>query len=281
MTAESRYSRQELLFGTEGQARIAALKVAVIGLGGLGSHVVQQLAYLGVLNYALVDHDRITTTSLNRLVGGFEADVTARRYKVELAERMIRSIQPEAEVATVSERIDEEVFNGAVVDADIVFGCVDNHLARLQLTNLCADVGTMYVDLASDTGEEDGSPWYGGQVVFSFEGRGCLSCRDLLDQREMTRADMTAAQREQDDRLYGVKPDALSETGPSVVSVNGVVASLGVTEFMAWATRLRDPWPHLTYRGDQGRVALNIDPPREDCFYCRKYASNSGRPGAA
>ena len=47
--ADGRFSRNEALFGREGQEKIAATKVTIIGAGGLGSHIAQQLAYLGVL----------------------------------------------------------------------------------------------------------------------------------------------------------------------------------------------------------------------------------------
>lgn len=101
MTREQRYSRQELLFGQEGQRRLQALRVAVVGLGGLGSHVVQQLAYLGVLKYVLVDGDVVTPSSLNRLIGAVEGDVAERRPKVEVAKRVITTVQPSADVHPV------------------------------------------------------------------------------------------------------------------------------------------------------------------------------------
>ncbi len=99
----------------------------------------------------------------------------------------------------------------------------------------------------------------------------------------MAGASMTPRQREEDDRSYGVAGSALAGTGPSVVSVNGVVASLGVTEFMAWATGLREPWPEATYRGDLGTVQLSADRPTPDCYYCAQARAHAGGrpPGGA
>src|SRR5438270_4399266 len=92
---EGRYSRNIALFGSEGQQRIAATSTLIVGLGGLGSHVAQQLAYLGVVNFSLVDADIVSTSNLNRLVGAEPADVAAP--KVDIAGRMIEAIQPQAE----------------------------------------------------------------------------------------------------------------------------------------------------------------------------------------
>jgi molybdopterin/thiamine biosynthesis adenylyltransferase len=268
VTSEGRYSRQELLFGDKGQRRIQQQRAAIVGLGGLGSHVAQQLAYLGVLTYVLVDGDIVTISSLNRVIGAVEADVTLLRPKVEVAARMIGAVQAGAKIQSIPQYLEGEQARRAIPATDIVFGCLDDDTARLQLLDLCASSGRPYLDLSTDTGEGSGRPWYGGRVMFSFVGRGCLSCRQLVDQRVLARATMTPEQQTEDDRLYGVATSGLGGTGPSVISLNGTVASLGVTEFMAWATRLRDPWPHLTYRGDLGRVTLNQDEPMPDCYYC-------------
>jgi hypothetical protein len=69
--------------------------------------------------------------------------------------------------------------------------------------------------------------------------------------------------------IYGVDKGELERVGPSVVSINGVVASLAVTEFMVGVTGIREPHRLITYRGDMGRVLLSQDAPRPDCFYCK------------
>lgn len=86
MDSEGRYSRNEALFGTEGQARIAGTKVTIVGLGGLGAHVAQQLAHLGIRSFVLVDFDVVTDSSLSRLVGAVDTDAAARTKKVEVAD---------------------------------------------------------------------------------------------------------------------------------------------------------------------------------------------------
>src|SRR3546814_19500003 len=63
----------------------------------------------------------------------------------------------------------------------------------------------------------------------------------------------------------------LSSAGPSVVSLNGVVASLGVTEFMLAVTGIRSaPRGLLTYRGHMGIVSAHADPPLPDCYFCAR-----------
>lgn len=263
MTPDPRYARHMALFGAEGQERIAATSTAIVGLGGLGCHVAEQLAYLGVVDFVLVDADSVSISNLNRLVGAGPRDVGAG--KVEIAARTIQSIQPDAKIDTVAAHFAADVPASELARADVLFGCVDDDAARLELVRHASVHALPYIDLASDVapGGE-----FGGRVVFAKDGERCLSCLGELDQRALARAQMTPEQRAADDRIYGIERDALDVGGPSVVSVNGVVASLAVTEFMAWRTRLRPPVGYLNYRGDRGTVGSRADPERAYCHYC-------------
>lgn len=101
------------------------------------------------------------------------------------------------------------------------------------------------------------------------DGTRCLSCLpDVLNQEQISRDAMSDDLRAADDRIYGVDRALLAGTGPSVVSVNGVVASLAVTEFMVLRTGLRPAVGQLTYRGDIGGVTMSLDRPSPGCWYC-------------
>ena len=65
----------------------------------------QQLAYLGVIRYALIDDDAITESSLNRVIGAVPQDVPSKTPKVRAAERLIKSLQPEAAVTVLGARV--------------------------------------------------------------------------------------------------------------------------------------------------------------------------------
>lgn len=264
---DERYSRNEALFGAGGQRKIEATSVAIIGLGGLGSYVTQQLAYLGVRDYGLVDYDVVTESSLNRLVGAVHADIAAGVKKVAVAERTIRAIKPEATINALDARIEAPEVEPLVAAADIVFGCVDRGLPRLRLTELCARYAKPLFDLASDTGGDGDESWYGGRVLFC-DGSRCVVCLNLLDQQEMARDSMSDDQRAAHDRIYGIARNALDATGPMVVSVNGAVASIAITEFMVLTTGMREPKAHLNYYADRQIIRAVADRPADDCYYC-------------
>jgi molybdopterin/thiamine biosynthesis adenylyltransferase len=274
-----RHARNIGLIGAEGQHRIEETSVAIVGYGGLGSHIGQQLAYLGTREFAIVDGDIVTETSLNRLVGAVPDDAAAGVRKVDVALRVIQAINPAATVQPICGLITDAESLAAVTGADLVIGAVDNDTARLKLIELFSPRHIPYIDVATDAGEFDtGSVWYGGRVYVTRNGHGCLACADLLDQRELSRAAMTPEQQAADDRIYGVDRRLLGATGPMVVSINGVVASIAVTEFVALVTGLRAPKRHLVYRGELGVVLQNTDPPRNNCYYCSQWSGDGDTP---
>ncbi len=262
-----RFDRQTRFFGEAGQRLISGCKVVVIGIGGLGTHVVQQLALLGVSELTLVDAEEVEETNRNRYVGVKHNDAIPGLSKVDLGERIAKEIDPRISVAKVFDSLVSESAFKAVAKADYVFGCVDRDGARLILNELCAAYSRPYIDLATEIipGE---SPIYGGRVCVSYDGRGCIVCLDLLDVAEAQR-DLSGSQMKKVDlALYGVSRENLGRVGPSVVSLNGLVASLGVTEFMLGVTGIRQPIRLAKYYGNTGKVVVSVDPPAPDCYYC-------------
>ena len=261
-TEAERYSRQAAMFGKEGQDRLGSVPVAIIGVGGLGCHVVQQLAYAGVKNYFLIDPDRVDLSNLNRFVIGAECDIG--RLKVDVAADYIRRVQPGADVTVIPASVVSAPAFAAVSRAAVVFGCLDGDGPRLVTLELCCSLRKPYIDVATDVPAPGA---FGGRMIFTGIGKGCLFCREELDQKEIWRFFATPDQRAVDDKIYGIDRSSLGETGPSVVFLNGVVASLAVTEFATFITGLRLPVPHLNYRGEMG-IVTTTRVPATGCYYC-------------
>jgi molybdopterin-synthase adenylyltransferase len=265
-----RYDRQIALFGQDGQNRLRAARVGIVGLGGLGSPIAQQMAYLGVVSFVLVDGDHTSNHSLNRQVSAYPGD--AKTLKTDLAERMIRAIQPETRVINIPHDLPHTEAETALQDVTLILGGVDHDTPRLRLTDFASTHRIVYIDAATDIHADAGSLDYGGRIVTAGTSPGCLFCLNLLDQQQIRQAAMAPEQRAAEAAIYGVPRDDLKETGPSVVTLNGVVASLATTEAMVHLTGLRTPTKHLVYYGHQGGVVrTNLDPPALTCPYCARW----------
>jgi hypothetical protein len=267
MTNE-RFDRNIRFFGIEGQERIASTKVTVVGLGGLGSHLVQQLALLGTRDLAIIDSEELAETDRNRHICARATDPVPGSLKTDICERLILSVDSDIRIAKIPETLVSEPAFRAVIEADYVFGCLDSEGARLVLTELCSAYARPYFDLATDIPPGERLR-YGGRVCFAGGiGVGCLVCLDELDLDE-ARAELGGPEfRRMTKQIYGMDRELIGEKGPSVVSINGVVASLAVTEFAVLVSGIRAPNVLLKYYGHRGTVVVNNDPPHPDCYYC-------------
>jgi len=220
--------------------------------------------YLGN-SLLLIDPEKLDETNLNRYVGTRPTDVG--RPKVEIWAQNILEIDSDVKVRTIyGTFVRNDAFDW-IKTSDYVFGCLDKEGARLILNELCLAYERPLFDLASDI--IPGSlPVYGGRVCFINGSAGCLYCLNELDISEAS-LELQGSSRKNDlDAIYGVASELLGEAGPSVISLNGVVASLAITEFMVEVTGLRRAHKLIKYYGEKGIVSKNIDSGKPDCYYC-------------
>ncbi|MFL9670268.1 HesA/MoeB/ThiF family protein [Variovorax sp. AB1(2024)] len=132
-----RYSRHILLeeFGIDGQERVSAGRVLMIGAGGLGSPVALYLAAAGVGRIVLVDDDEVDLTNLQRQVAHTHARVGLS--KVESAAQAMRDINPGISIETHAVRADEALLSRLVSQADVVVDCCDNFATRQAVNRVC------------------------------------------------------------------------------------------------------------------------------------------------
>ena len=133
---EDKVSRTEMLIGNDGMEKLSAAKVAVFGLGGVGSYVCEGLARCGVGNFVLVDFDKIDESNINRQL--IATQKTVGRYKVDLMKERILEINPDANVEIYKE------FYMADSKTDIIteelsyaVDCVDTIMAKIAIICKC------------------------------------------------------------------------------------------------------------------------------------------------
>lgn len=125
-----RYSWHILLdeLGIEGQEKLLASHVLVIGAGGLGSPVALYLGSAGVGRITIVDHDRVDATNLQRQIAHTLADVG--QFKAESIEQSVADINPDVQVCAITVRADDALLDTLVQQADVVIDCTDNFTTR-------------------------------------------------------------------------------------------------------------------------------------------------------
>ncbi len=134
------FSRTQMLLGEEAMAKLAAARVAVFGVGGVGGFAAQALARSGVGKIELIDSDTVALSNINRQIVAFHS--TVGQYKTEVMKKMIEDINPLAEVTErriffLPETADDFNFSGY----DYVIDAVDTVTAKLLLAERCTAAG--------------------------------------------------------------------------------------------------------------------------------------------
>ncbi len=135
-----RFSRTEILLGPEILSRLFEQRVAVIGLGGVGSYAVEALARAGIGRLLLVDHDTICLTNTNRQIHALEGNYG--RPKVEVTAERVKAINPGAKVETRQEFAGPDNIPALLGgDLSYVVDAVDNVTAKVSLICYCREKG--------------------------------------------------------------------------------------------------------------------------------------------
>src|SRR5258708_1759755 len=195
--------------------------VAIVGLGGGGSHIAQQLGHLGVGEFLLIDPDIVEETNLNRLIGATQEDVGRGASKTSVAARVIAGVNPRVRIWSETARW--QMCATALRSCDAIFGCVDSIAEREQLERVARRYLIPYIDLGMDVHKMNGGYIVCGQVALSMPDGPCLRCMGIVNDRAL----------ELEAQQYGAAAGR-----PQVGWANGVLASLAVGYFVQIIT----PW---------------------------------------
>lgn len=127
----NQFSRTELIIGTEALEKLKNSKIAIFGIGGVGSYVVEGLVRAGIENFILIDNDEVSLTNLNRQI--IATTKTIGKAKVEVAKERILEINPNAKVETYKEFFmpeSKEFFDETVT---YIIDCIDTVTAKIEL----------------------------------------------------------------------------------------------------------------------------------------------------
>lgn len=177
-----RYNRQIVLrgFDFDGQEKLKASKVLVVGLGGLGCAASPYLASAGVGHLTLLDFDTVSLSNLQRQILHRDSQIGAA--KVESARQQLSAINPHIILETVDQQLDDEALLALISCHDVVLDCTDNVSTREQLNRLCYASKTPLVSGAAIRMEgqisvfrwQENTPCY--RCVSRLFGESTLSC---------------------------------------------------------------------------------------------------------
>ncbi len=246
----NRAARFASAFGGEALRRLRQSTAAVIGAGGTGSAAIEVLARAGVGRLIIVDPDTFEWSNLERVHGGYPENARERTAKVRIAKQHVQAIDPSVVVDAFLGRLPQRQVVDAVVTADVVLGCTDQHHSRLALSDLAFryllpsfDCGVV---LEGQDGRVTGQV---AQLARFLSADPCALCRGMIDsnrvsqelmpneekQRRRIAAD-EAARRGEDPNPYWRSQPQLNTVGYLTSAVGAMVAGYAI----GWLTKRFD-----------------------------------------
>jgi len=273
------FDRQVRAFGKDIQLLLRRLTIGVVGVGGTGSAVVQQLARLAVGRLLLADGEKFEGSNVNRVYGSRAVDQDVDKVKV--AERAVAEIGIGTEVRVLPKPISFESVLREFRECDVIFGCTDEEWGRSLLTRFAIYYAVPVFDMGVKIRSENGLvESIQGRVTTLMASKACLFCRNRI-----------TAERVRAESLRVLNPDAyhalleegyvpeLGDTAPAVIPFTSAIASAAVNELLHRLTgylgedRTSSEILHL-FSAD--RVRTNDRVPDENCTCGDPYYINRG-----
>ena len=269
------FDRNVRAFGSAIQQTLGDLKFAIIGCGGTGSAVAEQLVRLGVRQFLLVDPETLSPSNITRVYGSCQADIG--RAKVEIAADHIRRIAPESVCETLQSMITESATAKQLRSCDLIFGCTDDNAGRLVLSRIPTYLLTPVIDcgvlLSSD--EHGNLIGIDARVTTVVPEQACLLCRGRINEGRAGAELLTPQERR---RLEGEGyAPALGRTEPAVVTFTTMTSATAVSELLERLIGYGpDPRPNeVLLRCHEREISTNFMAPRVG-HYCSEVAGKMG-----
>ena len=257
------FSRQVLLIGREGQNLVRRTTVGIIGLGGGGSHIVQQAAHMGFGRLVLIDPDRVEQTNLSRLIGAGPADVG--RLKTDVMSDLVRRINPGVAVVPCAERLPTSASIELAKTCTFLVSAVDSYTARNEVLKVAWRHLLPMIDIGFGATVRDGGASRlvesaAGHVHTYIPGGPCVWCSDLVSEEKL-----------EEERAGQAVPYVEGVAAPQVVHFNGLLASQAMVEAMQLVTGflpVADRTGFLVYRAITGELVRSAPERRQGCPTC-------------
>ncbi|MBI2220395.1 MAG: ThiF family adenylyltransferase [Acidobacteria bacterium] len=224
------FDRNVRAFGKAVQETLSDLRIGIVGCGGTGSAVAEQLVRLGVTRFTLIDPDHLSESNVTRVYGSFPRQVG--RPKVDVLSAHLRAVAEGAQVEAVNAMLTTRDAAQTLTGLDVVFGCTDDNAGRLVLSRAATYLLMPVIDcgvlLTSTT---DGTlSGIDGRVTVLTPGQACLVCRGRVDLSRAAAELLTPAERvRRADEGYA---PALGAVEPAVVTFTTAVACAAVAELL-------------------------------------------------
>lgn len=263
------FDRQVRAFGKDIQRLLGRLHIGIVGVGGTGSSVAEQLIRLGVGSLTISDNDIFEHSNVNRVYGSRVED--DGKSKVQLVERLAASIGVGTQIRRIIRPITYRSVMEHFRECDLIFGCTDDEWGRSLLSKFAIyyliPVFDMGVKIDSVSGLIRSIQ---GRVTTLLPAAPCLFCRGRIRADRVREESISAItpERAEERRKEGYAPE-LEDPAPAIIPFTTAIASSAIIEFIQRLTGFMGKErgsSELIYLFDEGRIRTNSRISNAECF---------------
>ncbi|HEX8622874.1 MAG TPA: ThiF family adenylyltransferase [Allosphingosinicella sp.] len=238
---------------------LASNSILVVGMGGLGSVIAENLVHMGFPKIILVDDDIVEESNLNRIVGAYWEDAQLGTSKVDAVARHLRAIRPDVEIISHQRKIEDVDVDAEIASVAWIVAATDNHSSRFYSQQLAFRFFIPLISAGvSITVKDDRIADYSGEVIVVRPGdKLCLVCLGRVNPTKIAAERATEIDQGQPSRdSDAVRPDlerlrsyveGAEVAEPAVKTLNSVVGALAVEQLINQYTRRVRHEPILVY----------------------------------
>jgi len=250
--------------------------IAVIGVGGLGSVIAENLIHTGFQEVSLIDPDRVEITNLNRIVGAYYNDAIQNRLKVDVVKSHLKRIHPKAKVHAYAVGVEDEKVLPVLAHADWILVCTDSHLSRFTAQKIALRYGVPLISVGVNIQVENGQiSDMSGEVITARFGDGlCLNCLGRVNHTKIA-AEQHKGEFLGNELIQRGYVSGQDVKEPAVKTLNAILGALTVEQLLNQYTQRQTHESIQVYENNRNACiypdTASVRDRRLDCFHCSSF----------
>lgn len=266
--------RSALALGLDNMRKVMTDQtIGIVGVGGLGSVIAENLIHSGFQTIHLFDPDRVEVTNLNRIVGAYYSDAEANRPKAEVVQNHLQRINPKASVFAHILGVEDEASMSGLIQCDWIVVATDNHFSRYQAQKIAVELAIPLISAGVNISVEgDDITDMSGEVIIARSGDGlCLNCLGRISPTAIA-ADLHQGEFIGDElvRKGYVKGREVKE--PAVKTLNAIVGAMAADALLNQYTERQVHNAILVYENNGSATMFSdsesVNGRHLSCFTC-------------
>ena len=248
--------------------------IGVIGVGGLGSIIAENLVHSGFSSIHLIDHDQVELTNLNRIVGAYYTDAEKQRLKVDTVKDHLERINPAAKVFAHPTGIEDPALLSSLMQCAWLIVTTDSHYSRFKSQEIALQLGIPLISAGVNITVEEGqiTDMSGEVIVARYGDKLCLNCLGRINPT------IIAAERNQgsfmgDELIRKGYVAGFEVKDPAVKTLNAMLGAMAVDILVNQFTLRQRHVPIIVYENNVDISIFedinSLNGRNLDCFFCQ------------